>query len=400
MSVYFRQDTQTWMVCYRDENGKRHDKTFGKGDAAKAEADKFDEAWKAWHAEQKRNRAEQTVPLQPAPVQDFRPVISQNAVQVMTPEQPAGMFTPPPQALSGVTFRQLIDEYLAHTRSNGSSNAHIYAIHKVCYSLIVPFIGANTDIATIDYGKHMLPLMEHIRTTPSRHDRLRSAETINKYGMYLCALFNYAVQRGYLTLSPMRLWKKMRVVRQDVELTLEETKLIMDNAPPHVRWAMEVAYNLGVRPGPCELFSLKWEDVDFDKKRVHVYASKTNTHRFIPISDAFAARLKTMQAVSTTEYIVDYKGKPVKHINRAFNEAVKKSGIKHKTRMYDLRHNFATLLMQNGADLAAVSKLMGHSQISTTANIYYESRSEEMTRAASLLPDIETVNPQNNNAAV
>ena len=183
----------------------------------------------------------------------------------------------------------------------------------------------------------------------------------------------------------------MREVRRDVELTLEDTKLIMEKACPHARWAMEVAFNLGVRPGPCELFKLKWDDVDFDKKRVHVYASKTNTHRYVPVSDAFLARLKTMKAISQTEYLIEYNGKPVKSIKKAFKNAVKEAGITYRVKMYDLRHNYATFLMNKGADLAAVSKLMGHSRTSTTANRYYESRSDEIVRAASLLPDIESI---------
>ena len=91
---------------------------------------------------------------------------------------------------------------------------------------------------------------------------------------YLLVIFYYAVKRGYLAVSPMRLWKTIRAMRRDIELTLEDTKRIMDNAPPHVHWAMEVDSNPGVRPGPCELFSLKREDADFDKKRVHVYSAK------------------------------------------------------------------------------------------------------------------------------
>ena len=42
-------------------------------------------------------------------------------------------------------------------------------------------------------------------------------------------------------------------------------------------------------------------DLDFDKNRVHVYASKTSTHRYFPVSDAFLARLKAMKANSPDE---------------------------------------------------------------------------------------------------
>ncbi|MCR5813532.1 MAG: tyrosine-type recombinase/integrase [Desulfovibrio sp.] len=84
--------------------------------------------------------------------------------------------------------------------------------------------------------------------------------------------------------------------------------------------------------------------------------------------------------------MVEYEGKPVKSVKRAFDRACERAGITYPVRMYDLRHLFATMMLNAGADLAAVSKLMGHSRVSTTANSYYESRSEEMKKAVSLLP--------------
>jgi site-specific recombinase XerD len=49
-----------------------------------------------------------------------------------------------------------------------------------------------------------------------------------------------------------------------------------------------------------------------------------------------------------------------------------RAGINVPTRMYDLRHLYATTMLTNGADLAAVSTLMGHSTITMTADTYYQ----------------------------
>ncbi|MHA2031686.1 MAG: tyrosine-type recombinase/integrase [Candidatus Kariarchaeaceae archaeon] len=48
-----------------------------------------------------------------------------------------------------------------------------------------------------------------------------------------------------------------------------------------------------------------------------------------------------------------------------FNKAVKESGIDH-FRFHDMRHTFATRLVQNGVDIYKVSKLLGHKDVSTT----------------------------------
>ena len=186
----------------------------------------------------------------------------------------------------------------------------------------------------------------------------------------------------------MRLWKPLKVVRKERKITFEDACKIMEYAVPHVKWAIQLVCYLGVRPGPCELFSLKWSDVDFEKKKVRVYASKTNTNRTVNFTDDFAVLLQEHKKISVTEYLVEFEGKPIISLKKSFKKACQRAGITYPIRMYDFRHLFATMLLNAGADLAAVSKLMGHSRISTTANSYYESRSAEMKRAVSLLPKL------------
>ena len=74
----------------------------------------------------------------------------------------------------------------------------------------------------------------------------------------------------------------------------------------YIAWAIEVAYHLGVRTGESELLSLTWQDVDYTKKRVHVFGRKTKTHRWVPVSDAFLARLQQVQEQADT--LTDMEG--------------------------------------------------------------------------------------------
>ena len=86
--------------------------------------------------------------------------------------------------------------------------------------------------------------------------------------------------------------------------------------------------------------------------------------------------------------MIEYHGKPVERMNKAYQAAVERAGIKVPTRMYDLRHLYATTMLTNGADLAAVSKLMGHSTITMTADTYYQYMVGEKERAVGLLPSL------------
>ncbi len=126
--------------------------------------------------------------------------------------------------------------------------------------------------------------------------------------------------------------------------------------------------------------------------KVRVYASKTNTIRYIDFTDDFANLLHEHRKNSVSEYLVEYRGKRVTTIQKGFKKACNLAGLDYNVRLYDFRHLFATQMLNNGADLAAVSKLMGHSKITTTANSYYETRSLEMKRAVSLLPKITISN--------
>jgi len=86
------------------------------------------------------------------------------------------------------------------------------------------------------------------------------------------------------------------------------------------------------------------------------------------------------------EYIVSYRGTPVRSLKRSWNTAKKKAGIKKRLRLYDLRHAFATYLLAHGADLKAVSEMMGHHSTKMTADRYYQLVEELKRKAVQKLP--------------
>ena len=174
----------------------------------------------------------------------------------------------------------------------------------------------------------------------------------------------------------------------DLKLTLDDAKKIMTNAEPHLKWAMEVCFNLGTRPGESELLSLRWENVDFKAGTVRIYATKTKTYRTVPVNPEFLERMEHVRDESESGYVIEYMGRGLTTIRKAFKNACKRAGISYPTRMYDLRHLFATTLLRKGADLAAVSKMMGHSTVKLTADTYYHYMEGEKERAVRLLPEL------------
>lgn len=136
----------------------------------------------------------------------------------------------------------------------------------------------------------------------------------------------------------------------------------------HLRPMVLVALNTGLRRG--ELFSLKWDDVNLSAKVLTVAAAsaKSGHTRRIPLNIEALAILKTWRERHPGGKGLVFPGMEGERLNninrswRAISAAAKLVGF----RFHDLRHSFASRLVQAGVDLNSVRTLLGHSEISTT----------------------------------
>lgn len=371
MGVY--QRSERWMVYYH-VNGTRHDKSFGRGDLAQAKAQVFDKAV--------REALEhgQPIPdpaLVTAPVQVVKTVSLTNepSSQVLG-QQPTGM------SLSDLGAR-----YLDHMRASGRTDNHIRNIERLLANKFIPVLG-DKPVNSMTYQGDMVPFILHFQGISDTTKKERSQVTINKYCDYLNFIFHFGIANDFTKVNPLKNWKKAKTQPREMKLTLDDAKKIMACAEPHLKWAMEVCFNIGARPGESELLALKWEHVDFGAGTVRIYATKTKTYRIVPINPTFLKRMEQVRATSQSGFIIEYNGKPVSRIVKSFRNACTRAGISYPTRMYDLRHLFATTLLRKGADLAAVSKMMGHSTVKLTADTYYHYMEGEKERAVRLLPEL------------
>jgi integrase len=58
-----------------------------------------------------------------------------------------------------------------------------------------------------------------------------------------------------------------------------------------------------------------------------------------------------------------------RHVTRAFQAALSRAGLPHQ-RFHDLRHAYATVMLEDGAELATVSRMLGNADLSTAADVY------------------------------
>ena len=155
-------------------------------------------------------------------------------------------------------------------------------------------------------------------------------------------------------------------VERDRWLTPEEEARLLSACP---RWVQEMVLfdlNTGLRFG--ELAALSWADIDLQRRLLTVQKSKNKTKRTIPLNQAAVAILKN-RIRSTKTNLVFYTRCHTRYwesnVWRAFKAATTQAKVED-FRLHDLRHTFATRLVQSGKDLYGVQRLLGHKDATMT----------------------------------
>ena len=140
----------------------------------------------------------------------------------------------------------------------------------------------------------------------------------------------------------------------------------------------------GARQG--ELLGLRWSDVDWKNNQIHIqrtfnhhawYDVKTETSdRKIDLGPEMMTELKKWNLAcprSELDLVFPNKaGNPICHNNmlkRHFNPALKAAGLP-KIRFHDLRHTYASLLIDQGENIKYIQNQLGHSTPTVTLNVY------------------------------
>ena len=116
-----------------------------------------------------------------------------------------------------------------------------------------------------------------------------------------------------------------------------------------------------------EVLDAKWEDFDLDRRLWRIPTTKLGKPRHVPISDGVMSLLGSAPRVQEVAHVFanPATGKPYVSIFAAWNTARVRAGMP-EVRVHDLRHSFASLLINSGRSLYEVQKLLGHTQVKTT----------------------------------
>ena len=176
--------------------------------------------------------------------------------------------------------------------------------------------------------------------------------------------------------------------------SVKEARLLYNAAAPHIRRMIVLGMATGARVGPSELFRLKWSDVDIETgiiRMPNAHKGSRDEVRDVPIRDDVLALLREWQeedARGGCEYVIAYKGRPVRSISSGWHNAVLRAGITRRIRPCDLRHAFASLALMHGADTKSVAETMGHRGIIMLLTVYQHTRFDQRRRAVNAAPGL------------
>ena len=274
-------------------------------------------------------------------------------------------------------FREWMDVY---KKPSGIADATVDFYDRLYRKFVAPVIGSMQLRSVRDI--HLQRIMNSVRGS--------SHSQASKLRLLLKGMFRQARVSRLIIFDPSETLTLPAVTSGTRRsLTDPEREALLKAAETHRNglFFLTLLYT-GLRPG--EASALQWRDVDFIKNEIHVYkalADKTNEikdpkssagFRDIPIHAALRDRLLAAKGEPFSPVFPNKKGESMSYHTRAeawwsFKAEMAKhipSGqVADDLTAYCLRHTFCTDLQRAGVPITVAKDLMGHANISMTANI-------------------------------
>ena len=287
------------------------------------------------------------------------------------------------RATGAITFGEACDEwlrYIEHERKRSPSTLADY--RSVVRAALLPGFGAKTPLARIDTAA-----IDAWRSRLLAKGEL-SQRSIQKQLTLLGGVLRRAKRRGWITVNPVDDAERISVKRSgefNVLTPVQVAAVARAADSPQDGALFTVAAFTGLRLG--ELLALRWADIDFAKRLVHVRGSytlrqqgppKSGHVRSVPLIDQAMEpldRLSRREHFTSSNDLV-FAGIVGGHLDgsalrKRFYTALDRAGLEAmRTKpapitFHDLRHTFGTLAVQ-AFPLSDVKAYMGHADIQTT----------------------------------
>ena len=218
-----------------------------------------------------------------------------------------------------------------------------------------------------------------------------SNRSINRMISTLKTFYKFGLREGVVRKSPMTGVRNLKQPKNLVKFVPESdiNKVSFENCDDYTikrdELLFEILYQTGIRK--AELIGLRDGDVDAMTMRIKVLG-KRNKERFIPVSREMLQMIAHYQALRDERFgvhpdrlLLNDKGEEMTpyfvydKVHRILEEV---TSLKQKS-PHVLRHTFATHLLDEGASLLAIQKLLGHTELATT-QVYAHNTIEQLKK--------------------
>lgn len=218
-----------------------------------------------------------------------------------------------------------------------------------------------------------------------------SKRSINRKISTLKSFYNFLLRISEIKTSPLEGISMLKFyAEKQIPFSEEEMKhllLILEEAKVELldKLIIEVLYQTGMRR--AELCNLPLENVNFSRNEI-VIIGKGNKERIVPISPDLSKVLKIYYlehrkptAEAEKYFFVSSKGKKIteKFVYLMVTSYLSQVSLKEKKSPHILRHSFATHVLNGGAEISKVKKIMGHASLAST-QVYTNANIEQLKK--------------------
>lgn len=206
--------------------------------------------------------------------------------------------------------------------------------------------------------------------------------TKKEYKSVINLIFEYGLKYELIEKNPVTYLElgKYKKVREAKIFSLDEIQKLWK--AKSIYWAdtILILVYTGLRIG--ELLSIKKEDV-FPDERYMIGGSKTEAgkDRIIPLHKDLIPLIKK-RLKKSIKYLIEYQGWQVKYgfYIKYFADTLEKLNIAQH-RVHDIRHTFATIIINTDANQTSIKNIIGHSSYQMTEKVYTHKRKEDLIKA-------------------
>lgn len=284
------------------------------------------------------------------------------------------------------TFKEFAMQALEATAHNRTEHTQKEYLGTVNNYLIPEFGNYPLDkIKAIDVERFQSKLSKK-----SKYTAKRARKTLS-YILNQAFINDLVSQNAVKKVTPIRIEKRIRhqaYSLQDVQ------KVLNDPSPEWINYFLAVGFLTGMRTG--EIMALKWDDIDFESETILVRRSinhgtvrentKTHAHRRIDMLPLLKEKLLEYKEISFFEWLfVSKDAKPFYESKNIVKYHVlplfERLNIEFQS-LYSTRHSFASILLNDGMDVAYIQRNLGHANAHTTLSYYTQYLENKDTRTA------------------